>query len=266
MMKNPMDSNDAAPDSAIADGDARAVIRLLGEATTLEGGHHEVKRFVMDGLCQLIGADCWIWTLACETIPGGHQAYTGYIHGGFDEERFAGLLKAVEHPDMGGAVRGFYEAIASDRSHTTMLPAEIDPDGVMQVSEGRFLWQDLDIGPIIISGYPLDPYSFSTIALYGKFQAPAFGERERRIVHTLLSAVPWLHELGWPQDRGATVPRLRPKERIVLNLLMEGWPRKAIADKLDVTEGTVAGYARELFRHFGVHSQPELIGRWLADI
>ncbi len=89
-------------DSPVSENDARAMIRLLGQAATLEGGHQELKHFVMDGLCGLIAADCWVWTLSCETVPGSNQSYTGYTHGGFDEGRFAGFLKAIEHPDMGG--------------------------------------------------------------------------------------------------------------------------------------------------------------------
>lgn len=253
----------AAP--VVSEDDARAMIRLLGQAATLEGGHQEMKHFVMDGLCGLIGAHCWVWTLSCETVPGGTQAYTGYTHGGFDEERFAGFLKAIEHPDMGAAVRGFFEAVANDRKHTTMLPDEIDPDGVMKVSEGRFLWDDLDIGPVIMSGFPLDQVSFSAIGVYRGAGAEAFGERESRIVHIMLAAVPWLHSTGWPEDRGATVPRLQPRQRIVLNLLMEGWSRKAIAAKLGVSENTVGGYAGDLFSHFGVHSQVELMNRFLGN-
>ncbi len=146
-----------------------------------------------------------------------------------------------------------------------MLPEEIDPDGVMQISEGRFLWVDLDIGPVIMSGFPLDQISFSAIGVYRKAGAATFGTRESQIVHIMLAAVPWLHSMGWPEDRGATVPRLHPRQRIVLNLLMEGWSRKAIADKLGVTANTVAGYTADLFRHFGVNSQVELMNRFLGN-
>lgn len=260
-----MSNRQDAQESTVTEADAREMIRLLGQAATLSGGHQEVKRYLMTGLCELLEAECWIWALACQTIPGEPQTYAGFTHGGFDEERFAGYLKAVEHPDMAGAVEGIYARLAERESQTTMSAQEIDPGGRFDRSEGRFLWQEINIGPVLLSAYPLDAQASTMIGIYRAYQAPPFGERESRILHTFLGAVPWLHEMGWPKDRGATVPQLQPRQRIVLNLLMEGHSRKAIADQLGISENTVAGYARDVFAHFGVHSQVELIRHFLGS-
>ena len=241
------------------------MMRLLGQAATLEGSYQEIKRFLMSGLCELIEAQCWMWSLACQMTPGEAQNYVSLTHGGFTDDRFAGYLTAIEHPDMAGAVEGIYERLTEGQCHTTMTSEEIDPEGKFQQSEGRLLWQEIDIGPVLLSGYPLDKKSSSMIGIYRGFGDPVFGPREKQIVHTFLSAVPWLHAMGWPEDRGATVPRLQPRQRIVLNLLMEGHSRKEIAAQLKISDNTVAGYARDVFAHFGVHSQVELIKYFFKD-
>ena len=62
------------------------------------------------------------------------------------------------------------------------------------------------------------------------------------------------------------VPELFPKQRIVLNLLLDGLDRKSIASHMGISKNTVAAYAREVYRHFGVHSQPQLIRRFFNPV
>jgi DNA-binding CsgD family transcriptional regulator len=92
--------------------------------------------------------------------------------------------------------------------------------------------------------------------------ATVHSEQGKQIAHIILSEVPWLHLADWPEDRGAKVPTLFPKQRIVFNLLLDGRDRKTIAAHMAISENTVAGYARDIYRHFGVNSQPRLIRRF----
>lgn len=247
---------------AVSEQDARAMIQLLGEAAALDGGHQQVKRFIMNGLCELIASDSWVWTLACEIAPGQTQAYVNYLHEGFDETRFAKLLSAVEHADMAEAVKVMFLEMEKTLAHTTMLAEEIDPNGVTKQGEAYEIWKGVDIGPCILSGRPLDANSVSMIGMYRKHDAAIFTRREKQIAHIILTEVPWLHQMGWPQDRGASIPHLPSRQRIALNLLMEGLQRKVIADQMNISENTLAGYARDVFAYFGVNSQVELMRKF----
>lgn len=218
----------------------------------------------MEGLCQLIGADSWVWTLGCQMEPGADQIYVSFMHDGFDDARYVQLLEALDHPKMGPAVAAFYQALADTGSSTTMLRVDVDPQGIALSDGPRELWERADIGPLILSGYPLDERSLSAIAVYRRLNDPAFTERERQIAHIVLEEVPWLHMDGWPEDRGAQVPKLSPRQRRVLNLLLDGFSRKHVADRLKISENTVAGYAKEVYRHFGVNSQAELMHKFLS--
>lgn len=91
---------------------------------------------------------------------------------------------------------------------------------------------------------------------------PHFVEREARIAHIVLSEVPWLHFKAFPDRQSKEMTNLYPRHRTVLNCLCEGWSRKTIADHLGLSTNTVHGYSKVIFKHFGVHSQAELVARF----
>ncbi len=238
------------------------MIRLLGQTATVQGGHAEKKRFLMQGLCRLVVADSWVWTLSCQNVPGKSQVYASFLHDGFSEERYSTFLKALEHPDMTKVAERFFQEIATQKKPLTMQRRDIDPEGIAYQSPVGKLWEQIDVGPLIMSCHPLDESSASGIGIYRRKCEQDFSEREIKIAHLILSEVPWLHMSGWPEDRGVSVPELTPRQRTVLNLLLDGWSRKQIAAHLDITLNTVQGYAKELYRHFGVNSHPKLMRRF----
>ncbi len=242
---------------------ARKLVRLLGDVAAIPGGHAEKKRAVMDGLCKLVNADTWVWALGCQIEPGGPQTYAGIIHGGFSEERYTNWLKAVEHPDMGRGGKLFFERVVATGAHTTMERAEVDPDGFVQGEGVGEAWERADIGSLVMSGFPVDEVSLSCVGLYRRLDDPVFSPEELEVIHVVLGEVDWLHHLGWPEDRGAKVPTLSPQQRILLNLLLDGLGRKEIATHMGISENTLTGYSKDVYRHFGVNSHAELIGKFM---
>ncbi|MEP3214028.1 MAG: LuxR C-terminal-related transcriptional regulator [Luteolibacter sp.] len=247
----------------VSESDARAMVRLLGEVAVLRANHTKTKRFLMEGLCDLISADSWAWTLGVRIQPGDPQTYAGFLHGGFDEQRFTNLITAIEHPAMAEVVAPFFQKLENGKP-ITMIREEIDPRGLAYADGVRECWEIADIGPLILSSHPLDTQSLSSLGVYRRHGAESFGPREKQIAHIVLTEVPWLHAAGWPEDRGVKAPSLFPKQRIALNLLLEGLDRKTIAAGMGISENTVAGYAKDVYRHFGVNSQPQLMRKFLT--
>jgi DNA-binding CsgD family transcriptional regulator len=249
----------------VSEADARAMVRLLGETAALDCGHNEKKRFLMQGLCRLIKADSWVWTLGCDIRPGGPQACVGLIHEGFDEDRFAKYLTMLDSPQIGNASIPFFAAVAKNSGLTTMRREEIDPENhTSLLPDALQALRGADVGPLIMNALPLDSDSVSAIVVYRPNEAPVFTPRESQITHIVLSEVPWLHMAGWPEDRGAGVPQLFPQQRVVLNLLIDGMDRKTIATTMGLAENTIAGYTKDVYRHFDVHSQPQLMRKFLT--
>lgn len=247
----------------IHEADARAITYLLGETAAIDGDHAEKKRYLMNGLCELIKADAWTWGLACQTAPGSHQTNIVSLYGGFDEERFAVYLKAVEQPEMAQVALRFFEELNRRQNMVTMRREDIDPDNLAESSGAGTLWDAADIGSLIMSMQPLEGGRASGVGIYRKLNAPAFTKREVKIAHIVLTEVRWLYLSGWPKDQGVTVPKLYPQQRIVLNLLLDSMSRKQIAAQMHLSEHTVSGYVKDVYRHFGVNSHPELMKRFM---
>ncbi len=248
--------------TVLSDTDVRAMVRLVGEVAALDGDHAAKKRFLMDGLCGLIRAEAWVWTLTCQMAPNTVPTYVGFTRGGFSDERFARYLKALEHPDLARLTAPLARELQTHRTHLTRLLEQIDTTGGFATSGVYPLWKDADLGSVIASYRPLDDQCLSAIGIYRKNDDVSFTERESKMAHVILSEVPWLHETGWPEDRGVTVPRLYPQQRIVLNLLLQGGDRKSIASQLGISPNTVSGYVKEIYQHFKVNSQPELMRKF----
>jgi len=248
---------------ALSESDARKIIRLLGEVAAMSGGHAEKKHRLMEGLCDLIDADAWNWSLGHRSSPAEHQAMAGFVHGGFKEGQLLKLMKAIEHPDSIKAAGRFYLKADSTRKHTTMDELEMDPERYAFQGGLGDLWTATGFGPTVLSGVQLDDASMSIISIYRSDQKPHYSERDKMIAHLILEEVPWLHAAGWPEDRGVRIPTLAPRQRLVLNLLLEGISRKEIATQLEISENTVSGYVKEVFRHFEVTSHPELMSKFL---
>jgi len=249
----------------LSEKDARTIIRLLGGVAMEAGDFNHKKRYLMNGLCKIIKADCWVWALGCQVEPQKAQVFVNFIHGGFNDSNFSKYLEAVEHPDMIPIASKFAESLQKNQTQTTMQRDEIDVLGSSYIGSVGALWEKAGIGTIMLSGYPPDDTSASTIGLYRRLGSDPFSDREKWITDLLLSEVPWLHLSGWPEDKGVTIPKLFPRQRVVLNLLLEGLGRKQIAEQLSISENTVSGYTKNIYRHFQVNSHVELMKKFLLD-
>lgn len=251
-----------APDDLLSASDVRDIVRLLGEVIVSRADFSSVKRQLIDGISTLVGADAWTWSLGCLVEPGAQPVYLGMAHGGFDEARYGCLLLAAAHPDMAWTSAKLLGEMRAKNAHVTRTRQQIVDEATFVASGVGGHLRDADIGPFLFSLRPIDERAVSTISIFRREGAAPFSDREARIAHILLSGLPWLHEQGWPSDRGASVPRLSPRLRLVLNLLLDGRTRKEIAVSLSLSEYTVAQYQRSVYRHFGVRSHATLLRRF----
>lgn len=244
------------------ESDVRDMVRLIGEVAAIPGGHAEKKRFLMEGLCKLVNVDCWIWTLSTQRDPDKPQVHVNFMNGGFTDEGLVKLLQAIEHPDMVEVAKNFFVELKGQQSHLTRSRFQITTPEFLSGTGAAQAWKDANIGPTILSLYPLDASASSTVGLYRHYGKPEFTPRESRIAHIILAEIPWLHQEGWPEDRGAKIPALSKRIRLTLNLLILGRSQKQIAEQMKISTHTVQGYIKETYRAFGVHSQAELMSRF----
>ena len=253
-----MDSPDRS--HTLAETDIRAIVGLLGEVIAAPRDFNRQRRLVMDGICRIVTADAWLWCMA-NYEPDAQLGHSRILHGGFDDARFSRFLEAINHPAMEAVSRLSAIELQQRGTHITRTLDQLeDPDARLMDSPAGPLWRKADIGTLMLSLRPMPEGGATGVGLYRRTGAPHFNDRESRIVHIILSEIPWLHyqEFNAKDD----ILRLYPRHRTVLNLLCEGWSRKKIADHLGIGINTVHGYVKDVYKHFNVHTQAELLTRF----
>lgn len=247
-------------ESPLTEQDVRDIVRLLGDVIAEPGGFREKRRLLMDRLCGLINATSWAWCMA-EFDPDKPPSFVGFEHGGWEPERFGRYLEAMNHPDMERVTRASSVELKERNTQLTRTLRQMDPPGLLEASDAGRYWAEADIGTLLISQRPMQGGGTSGVAVYRRLGEPHFDEREARIAHIVLSEIPWLHFQKFPDKPSHDISRLFPRHRTVLNLICEGWDRKRIAQHLKLSVHTVHGYTKDIFKHFEVHSQAELMNR-----
>ena len=108
------------------------------------------------------------------------------------------------------------ELVAKD-AHLTRTRIEMDPDGLLAHSEAGPLWAKADIGPVIMSLRPMECGGVNAIRLYRTLDHPDFDDREAKIVHIILSEIPWLHFQEFPDANSKEIVNFYPRHRTVLH-------------------------------------------------
>jgi DNA-binding CsgD family transcriptional regulator len=242
--------------------DARAIVRLLGEVAVSEESLPAKRQRLMDGLCGLIDADCWTWALGINLRPDSLPAWVLQLHGGFDDERLMKFVRAQEHPDLTALTAPFAALMMERKAHISRLRQQTDPEDRFRSSGAYPLWKEVDVAPGIMSCRPVDATTLSAVSIHRRMDEPLFTARDLRIAHIVLTEVPWLHPKANAGRDSAGVPALSPRRRTVFMLLVQGYSRGRIASNLELSRHTVDEYVKEIYRHFDVHSQAELIGRF----
>ncbi len=238
------------------------MVRLLGENCAVRGTLTDKRRHLMAGLCRLVKADAWAWGQAAEMNPNKLPVYVGLLYGGFSEEAFARFLKVQTHADMAWMTAPICRDLQETKKHLTRtLERLVSPSRFAACGVNK-LWRDSGVFPRIVTFYPLPDGIISAMGLYRRCDRGPCTEREAKIVHIVTSEVPWLHVHESPEAVLTNVPKLPARQRLMLELLLQGHSRKTIAEDMDVSINTVAGYARDIYRFFNVTSQSQLVRRF----
>ena len=247
-------------DSPVTERDFLEVVRILSEIATMEGSLDEKRVRLMTEIALLLDTDTWIWGFSPLLEPGKQPVYLFQNTGGFDEKRMSRLLMAVEHPDTGLMTAPLAQAMVESGTHVTRLRQDIVPDERFLNSPALPLWKDANVGPIMLSFRPQEQGT-SVAAFYRPVSAPSFTAREARIAHIVLTGVPWLHVASKPPEPAHEIPKLPPRCRLILSQIVAGRARKEIAADLGLSLHTVNDYIKQIFKHFDVHSQTQLVAK-----
>jgi DNA-binding CsgD family transcriptional regulator len=243
--------------------DVEQIVHLVSEAAdpTVEIPLPERKRLLLEGVAQLVDADCWLWSSSVfNPNLRSDDVATALIDGGWTSgQQRAKFLEALYDPRVRPMQARIQDAYRN--THITF-----DRDSLTQDE-----WQALDtllasagIGHFLVSFYPLGEYASSGFGFYRRQDRAAFTGRDRAVVHVVCSQVDWLHRHGMDVPAKNKVVGLSRREREVMAFLLSGDSQKEVAHKLRLSEHTVGDYVKQIYKHFGVTSRAELLAHFIS--
>ncbi len=91
--------------------------------------------------------------------------YLSMDHGGFDEERYAGMLRAAAHPDLAWILETMIRDMREKNTQVTRLREQLAARDELAVAGIATHMKEADIGPFAIVMRPIDERSVSTLGL-----------------------------------------------------------------------------------------------------
>ncbi len=248
--------------------DVEKMIHLLADAgahdPTIDTPLMVRKRLLFAGLAQLIDADVWGWSmLRLNPATPGNAETISLIYGDCHEQA-----------ESAAAERPAADVVPLDSSESQIKhlaqpdPASmIDKQSVMSERTADQFGQTYfanDSRRTLTSIFPSSYEIYSIIRFQRRGERPVFSEREGMIVHVLFQQVDWLHRDGSEFETREVMPELSPRERQIVNLLLNGESRDSIAAQLGLSRYTINAYFRSIYRHFGVSARTELMARFIG--
>lgn len=245
--------------------DVRAVVQLIGDIAALDAPLADRRRELMDRLTELVNATGWMWTTSTGFRPGQTPMTVGWLYGGFTERQAGMIMEASqdteypmpENPPMIESLKDWKHVTRSRRDF-------IGDDAFYRHPQWELYRKPCGSDHYLFSLYPINKDYLSGIGIHRQPGEPDFTTRERRIVHVVTSEVRWLHRSDLPEDLREDPLDLTPRSRVVLGQMLQGWNRKQIAASLGISPTTTAGYQKQIYRHFNVSSQAQLLARFIA--
>jgi DNA-binding CsgD family transcriptional regulator len=243
--------------------DVRAMVRLLGEVAVLNAELPGKRRFLLEGLAKLIGADVWWWVHFRHHPHEKSVMSFMMVDGGWESEEqrmktFAASTSEAYEP-LNVALRKGCDV------HRTRRRVDLIPDEQWYGSElCEKYFHGANFGDTLTSVYPLGDDYYSSIAIVRRLGRAPFDQREVCIAHVITEEVDWLHRGGVDVPAKEHVNKLSNRQRQVLFQLLSGDSVKQIARKLSLSAYTVNGHLKTIYERFHVSSRGELLAQFLA--
>ena len=236
------------------------IVQLLGDIAGMRCGLSERKRVLMVKLSDMLDADGWLWS-ATQVIQGQDcPVSVGVIYGGLTDDEFAGWVEASQIATVKPPEDEPISVLFNKGQHFTRTRQQVVPDKLWYnhptVKKFRL---SRGIDHFLYSIYPLSDTHCSAVGFFRRVGKEPFNDTQRRVCHIIFSNVKWLHENSFPDHKGESCRELTPRLRTVLIYLLSGKQKDEIANLLYISPQTAKTHIRNIYKHFDVNSQVELM-------
>lgn len=248
----------------LPESDVRAMVRLLADVAVVNSGIMDQKRRLMEGIAALSGSDHWMWNVG-RFVEGGPPVAVSLLHN-LTEKQLALLAEDSYNRPNNPYNQAFIQMSLKHRHWTRRLEDMLDLNSLPDADNFYRYREGVDMAQSLFTVYRVPGHAdmYSAVGLHRSFGRKPYTRREMRIAHVLISEVGWLHEHGVPGEDGRQVEQMSPRLQIVLSLLIDGQTSKRIAHHLGLSDHTVRGYIKQIYKHFQVGSRTELLRRFMV--
>ncbi|QDU32703.1 transcriptional regulator NarL [Poriferisphaera corsica] len=242
--------------------DVRAIVQLFSKIAMMQGSIQAKKRKLMQGLCDLVDADYWLWNVMRFEPNNIPIAYDVLYN--MPEDIFTAFAAINYELPKDEVTQQIIHHSTSNRHWTRRRPQLVSQSLFEQSDAYKKHLYRTDLGDSLISIYPINPeqFIFSSCCIHRSKSKPSFSDRDCLINHILISEVDWLHQFELSETPNSPPAPLPPRLQTVFTLIIEGYTPKRIAHLLNLTENTVRTYIRHIYKHFKVSSRIELTKRF----
>lgn len=222
------------------------------------------REAVLVSLAEGIGADAGVWAWGRGTPEASSVQPVAVIYIGVNEEQRVTLMQWGMSPETDRTFRQpIRQQMGDRRSITTLWPDIFTPEqwDAMPFMRSQLLQGGWSSWLHSVRYSEVD--TWSSLFLLRRAGQTEFGPSESAAAELVLSAVPWMHSSAEETVSVEVLKGLTPRQKLVMLMLLDGLARKAIAQRLKITEDTVGDHIKVIYAHFGVASVGELAALFL---
>jgi DNA-binding NarL/FixJ family response regulator len=242
----------------ISPADLQNIVQLCGEVGEIQSADGRIEHF-LQGTARLTQTDV-LGMVALTHRDDYYELGTAYMLGVDD----AAAKIMQEWYLEGGAYRvdPFNRALAEEGEHTLRRQDLLNNSDWYSDPHIEGL-KSLGLDGVMAS---ISNMNHQQVALVARREwgARAYSERERDTLDLITQCFRWLfHSLESDGLFGAAPSQVPNRLQQVLDGLLGGLTEKEIATEVMLSPRTVHKYVEQIYRHFGVHSRPQLMALWI---
>ena len=264
MSKNPVAIHKHHAEPTVPRSAAERLIESVIEIGNGPPNLAERRRALLTVLTEVLDADGGLWSWGRGTPDAETVIPVAVIDVGLSKAQRATIVEGVLGPE---ADRLFVERVQARKG---------DQVGVTSRRQDIFSneeWQSRPMMQQSLERVGLDCWlhsvrysaadTWSTFVFSRQLGRKPFSPWQAEVTDLAMTSVAWMHSAGELVQPPETLVSLKPRQRMVMLMLLDGLTRKTIAGQLGITEGTVGDHIKAIYSHFRVGSATELAALFL---
>jgi DNA-binding CsgD family transcriptional regulator len=236
----------------------------------------DALRYCMRRVCHWIGGDNAFWvgtvrvvsgTQACkDPMLGWRIAAIRMLDPAHDSlRRVTDGVRDTHSNDPGDTSRSLMADAGNFRLYGLHQGDLVDLEAFQKTEHYQQFYRQLGVTDRIWVAFPVNDDTECYFCFDSTVEGHRFSPRDFQLVAQVLRGIKWLHQQALlSHGLHAGDNALTNGERRVLNELLLGLAEKEIADRLQLTQGTVHQYAVKIFRKLGVSGRAQFMSLWLV--